>query len=604
MTTIVRDRYTLRHDPATGTLSIETGAGKRMAIAVQAAVNRPEAVDAGTAWTLAGRTTSARGERLMFNAARTVWNAKRLVVEAGADGIDVRVEVEGAGAIERVVIGAGFAASVPLQARSTLGHLTWAKRVWSRSWTGSPIAHKKVMNPQPNGFFEQEVAATISQRITSATTFGPEQFNTFFAPPLYAYVLDDAWCLGICAPPGQNRYHHFDYTVADGWGVELHYDGRTQVEGAWSSPTLRIAPCAGAEAGLAEYVGHLRATGCAPRQGNRTPDWARRPMLCGWGQQTVWTQIHESGAMPPIGSPVTSGASGYASQKAYGDIVAQAEAAGLPFGVLTIDAGWSACATIPLPDARLWSDLKGFIASEHAKGRRVLLWLGTWNPGGLEEALRMPHAPGVQDACDPTHPEFRRRLVEAITHCIAPSGLDADGFKLDYTGDLVRGAAYQPAAPGLWGMELMRDYVGLIHGAMRAAKADTVLETHCGNPYFADVSDYLRLNDIFTTDPDVRPMMDFRARMGRIANPFCALDTDNDPFISRDAWLEYMRHQPKIGVPSLYTLTHMSFPGADRKLEAVQAGDLAVVAQIWREYLEKEGLAPLGARAAGRGPSH
>jgi len=44
--------------------------------------------------------------------------------------------------------------------------------------TGSPPSFGTVLNPQPT--------LPGPQRVTCATTFGAETFNTFFAPPLYA----------------------------------------------------------------------------------------------------------------------------------------------------------------------------------------------------------------------------------------------------------------------------------------------------------------------------------------------------------------------------------------------------------------------------------
>jgi len=254
----------------------------------------------------------------------------------------------------------------------------------------------------------------------------------------------------------------------------------------------------------------------------------------------------------------------------------------LPYGTLTIDMGWSRCRTIPQPDERLWPDLKGFIERLHQKGKRVFLWLATWNPGGLHESLRMPHANGLGDCCDPTNPEFRSLLTEAVTQAISPHGLNADGFKIDFTGDLPRGD-YQPVGD-LWGLDLIHDYLSLIHDAMKAAKMDTVLETHCANPQFADVTEMIRLNDIFCLQEDVRPSMKFRAEMARIALPGLPLDADCDPFISCQAWMDYLRFQPQLGVPSLYSLTHMSFRSSNLPAEPITEREWDEIRTLWNTY--------------------
>lgn len=561
---------------------IRITAGERhLELACRCMVEPIDGSDAGSGW----EPVAVPGALLAWRARETCWEEKLLLVEADSHGISLRIRVRGRGRLSTVVFGAGNERGFPAEVGSTLGHLTWVRRDPVRSWTGSPLAHARVFNPQPDGYGEQELPAACAQRVTCATTFGPERFNTFFAPSLAAYVIDDAWCIGLVAQRGAAGFTHFDYQVGNGWGLVLHFDGQTEIDGEWTSPAIRIAPCHGVDDGLRELVSYLRAAGAAPAVGSPPPAWIRRPMLCTWGQQTAWTQLAESGSGLPLGSPVTPGAQGFASEEGCREIVRLAEAAGLPFGVLTIDAGWSACQCVPEPDCRLWSDLKGFIAEQHAKGRKVLLWLATWNVIGLPERWRMAHDMGLRDVADPTHPEFRQRLAAAIHACISPDGLDADGFKLDYTGDMPRGVGYRPAVPGRWGLDLIRDYVGLIHDAMKFVKSDAVLQTHCASPYLADLTECLRLNDIFSPRKDIVAMMAFRARMAAIANPEAAIDCDCDPFSDHAAWLEYVRHQPRIGVPSLYSLTHLGFPGPDGRLSRITAADLAEIAAIWHRYL-------------------
>ena len=563
---------------------METGRA-RLSLACQGAVGRADQLDAGTKWHFEQETVERGQTTWRFVADRTCWTQKQLAVVLTADEALFRLEVEGRGAIDRVTYFAGYPADLVAEPRATLNQLPWARRPWARAWSGSPRTFQKVSNPQPNAYEEQYLDAGVAQRITCATTFGPEVFNTFFAPPLYAYVFDQAICLGVVAPTEQSRFNHFDYVPAAGWGLELHYDGMTRVDGTWTSPAIRVAACDSAEKGLEAYAGHLRTCGCAPGTGAPTPDWAHQPIFCGWGQQTVWAHESEVGAATPsTGSPVTPGAGGYATQAAYELMVGLLEQHDIPYGTLTIDMGWSTCLTIPVPDADKWPDLKGFVERLHRQGKRVLLWLAAWNPGGLDAGLRMPHAPSLADCCDPSNPEFSRQLAEAVDRAVSPAGLGADGFKLDFSGDLPRGQGYSPAAD-TWGLSLLHRYVKLVHDAMKAAKDDTVLETHCASPHFADVTEMLRLNDIFCSREDVRPMMAFRARMARIALPGAAIDTDNDPFVSKAAWLDYLRFQPQLGVPSLYTLTHMSSAQQGLAPEALAASDMSEVSRIWHTYM-------------------
>lgn len=587
----------LEYAPASGQLRLDSDGGS-LVLACQGMVEGADGfagADPGTVWSRPEPTAEGGWA---FRALSTRWEEKLLLVGLDAGGLTLRLQVRGHGPVGNVVFAAGVPAGFPAESGSTLRHLAWARRERSRSWSGSPLLHRRVFNPQPDGYGEQELPATCGQRVTCATTFGPDRFNTFFAPPLQALIFDQSWCLGLESEPGQAGYTHLDYVVGAGWGLMLHFDGHTQVDGEWISPAIRIAPCRDAETGLRSFVRHLRATGRAPRRGSPPPDWIRRPILCTWGQQTVWAHQAERGVAPPFGSPATPGANGFASEAGCAEIVRLAEAADLPFGVLTIDAGWSSCQCIPEPDLMKWNDLKGFIAAQHAQGRRVLLWLAAWNATGLHASQRMPHDPGLPDLCDPTNPLFRARLRRAVEHCISPQGLDADGFKVDYTGDMPRGPGYHPDRPGLWGQDLLRSYLGLIHAAMKNAKEDSVLQTHCASPYFADLTECLRLNDVFGPQADVREAMGFRARMAVIANPEAAIDSDCDPFSDRDAWLEYLRFQIGLGAPSIHSLSHMDFPGADGSLQEIRPGDLAEVARLWQGYLERSG-GPLALVAGG-----
>ncbi|MEI8197009.1 MAG: hypothetical protein WCI73_14010, partial [Phycisphaerae bacterium] len=526
-----RPNFSFSYDPATGLLAFQSPQGL-LHLACQAHAAQPHDPDAGLAWSLLEQTENAEGVLWRFAAQQTVWTKKTLCVHIRQNDVLFWLELEGDAPIDTLTFFAGIPADKLNEPQSTLSHLSWARRNFARDWSGSPFSCAAVFNPQPDAFGEQQLPATVSQRITCATTFGPQVFNTFFAPPLYAYVLDDHFCLGLAAPIGQSRFTHFDYVATHGWGLQLHYDAMTRVAGSFKSPILRLAPCSQVEGGLADYVNYLRSSGLAPAPAS-APDWAYRPMFCGWGQQTVWNNQAQAGAVTDPGTPIIPGTGSYGNQAAYErmlDLLTQFQ---IPFGNLTIDMGWSPVTALPIPDSEGWTDLRGFIERLHKQGKKVLLWLGCWHTRGLDDKFKMVHDPGLADWCDPTNPEFMQRLGDHIQHAISPrgGGLNADGFKLDFTGDVPRGSGYRPCA-NLWGLDLVHHYVKFIHDAMKSAKADTVLETHCANPQFADLTEMLRLNDIFSNRTDINTRMAFRSCMARIANPCCPIDTDNDPFIS------------------------------------------------------------------------
>ena len=554
-------------------------------LALQGGVHMPDKPDFGTDWRLSRKSQRNNGRTIWrFTSNSTIWKRRWMDVEISSKEILFQLGVEGKGDIDTVAFFAGLNEKQMTQPSSTMKLLKWAHRDYVSTWTASPFSFRNVFNPQPNASEGQTLPCSCSQRISSATTFGPEIFNTFFAPPPYAYVLDNRWTIGLAASKGENNYNHFDYRVGAGWGIVLSYDGMTRVNGEWKSPCLRIAACDSWEHGISEYLDFLREKEFAPLPKAVTPPWAWRPVVCGWGQQTACATLASKGETLPWASPVLTGAMDYATQDFYEEFVRNLEKADLPYGILVIDAGWSPCFSLPHEDRKRWPDLRGFISRMHARDKRVLLWLATWNPKGLPVKFLMPHADGLKDCVDPSNPEFCSELGKSIHLLISPSGLDADGFKLDFTGDLPRGRGYEPSGNS-WGLEMMLDYVTLIHREMKAAKGDTVLETHCANPLFANVTEMLRLNDIFSIDEDICPMMEYRATLARLVNPLWPIDTDNDPFVSKKAWMKYMRKQVQIGVPSLYTLTHLSHALDGRSPEKITNQDIAEVRKIWRMYL-------------------
>jgi hypothetical protein len=432
--------------------------------------------------------------------------------------------------------------------------------------------------------------------VTAAVTFGPDRYDTFFSPGIFCFVLGDSGdsrfiSVGVCAPEGENHYHTFRYCGGEGFGFTLEYDGLPEVNGVFASPRLRIGFAPDRHSALRDYVTHLRQEGYVKfHAGKQIPDWWLMPIFCGWGQQVYWNRIASEGRSLPFGDASIEVESNLPSQDlslhnmctqaTYEEMVRLLDDARVPYGTIIIDAGWATSGTLPRVDTSKWLDMAGFIARLHEAGKKVLLWMCTWTTHDVPGALLMDHDPGLVDLPDPTKPEFARALTERITELLGPSGLNADGFKLDFTrAHSLKG--YRPNRP-IYGVEMLRHYVKTIYDAAKSAKPDALVETHCANPYFSDITDVLRLNDMFFETLDVNPLMRFRADMARIACPEWPIDCDNDPFYDRESWMSYMRFQPEIGIPSLYTVTHMSLSE-----DEVRPEDLREIASIWRSYIER-----------------
>src|SRR5688500_3509673 len=141
-----------------------------------------------------------------------------------------------------------------------------------------------------------------------------------------------------------------------------------------------------------------------------------------------------------------------------------------------------------------------------------------------------------------------------------------------------------PSGPGkrlygdLWGLELMKCYLGIIAEEAKRAKPDALIMTHTPHPYLAGVVDMIRLNDM-NKGQDIPAAMKHRARIAAIACPDALIDTDNWPITDRAAWRAYLPLQAELGVPSLYYSSHVDATGEPLELE-----DYQLIRQVWTAY--------------------
>jgi hypothetical protein len=295
------------------------------------------------------------------------------------------------------------------------------------------------------------------------------------------------------------------------------------------------------------------------------PDWWQTPIFCGWGEQ-CYLAASQGGRAPD-----------YARQDVYEDFLETLEARDVIPGIVVLDDKWQSTYGENRADETKWPDLRGFIAGQHARGRRVLLWLKAWDPEGLPLEECITNASDLPIACDPSTPAYEHRLRAAVRRMISAEGYDADGFKIDFTARI-------PAGPGLnihgdtWGLELMRLYLKILHSEAKRMKPDALIMTHTPHPYLEDVVDMIRLNDI-NSSRDINESMAHRARVAAIACPNLSIDTDDWPMPDKAAWRKYTRLQPQLGVPSLYYATHIDSTG-----EALDADDYALIRETWAQY--------------------
>jgi hypothetical protein len=492
-----------------------------------------------------------------LRARSSVWEAKTYRFVCSPRGFTYEVEVEGSGHLAEVDYFGGYYS----------GHLRWGSGFF---WSGQLFLLG--FNPEPNAREVNYFVPASGSTINLAGVPLPGRDNWFFtpAPFCFAFQMPSGWLgMGFETQAGENRFVEARYNGQDaGFYLSLSYEGHTAVNGCYRLPGVGFYFAPNEYQALVAHVGSLRAMGAVPpdpASAMAGPRWWQEPLFCGWGAQCALAQ-RDDGRAPD-----------YARQPLYDQFLHTLEAHDLRPGTVVIDDKWQITYGQNETDPDKWPDLSGFIAAQHAAGRRVLLWLKAWDPEGVPGQECITNAAGLPIAVDPTNPAYEARLRGSVRHMLSPQGYDADGFKLDFTARI-------PSGPGirlhsdLWGLELMKRYLEIIHDEAKATKPEALIIAHTTHPYLADVVDMIRLNDI-NVDRNVLAAMTHRARVARIACPEALIDADNWPIPNLATWREYVRLQPALGVPSLYYASHI-----DATQEPLEAEDYRLVHDIWMQY--------------------
>ncbi len=368
------------------------------------------------------------------------WESKRLVIDCFPDHLALWVEVEGAGRLTSVhLLG---------------GHQPGSSR-WNAGWCASDPRFTRLWNPEPAGWPRVQSPSEGSViDVLGGPLPGLRHWLFTPAPWFYAVAADTGSWLGLALAPaaGEHRFTAFHWDARpDGFNLRLAYEGMTEVHGRWRTPVLELRP------GATDPYQALAAAcaGATTEVARPRFDWWSRPLFCGWGQQ-----VFEAGS--------EGSAAALATQANYDRYLAQLAAHGLDPGTIVVDDRWQAAYGTNHPDAAKWPDMRGWIAARHEESRHVLLWLKAWDAEGLGPEHCVTDALGRPVAADPTSPAYRALLSETVERLLGPDGLDADGFKLDFTGRT-------PSGPGLsvhgdaWGAELLHELVALVDAGAAAS---------------------------------------------------------------------------------------------------------------------------------------
>jgi hypothetical protein len=562
------------------------------------------------------------GARITVKAVSSVWQEKELVFLCREDHLQAFVRVKGSGAITDCHLfggyysgglrfGSGFFLS-GARFRSVFNPEPWGseRRAISaseptlidvggsgalpgrRHWiftpapfcyalSQAPVAEAGTLRKASVGADQGGTPTELTQAAEATTGLAPAPAQPGTAPgarpagaaELEAQLPPGPWLtLGLVTKPGEHLFTAFHYDgMEDGFSLHLAYEGQTLVDGAFESPAVAFR--FGAQdpyEGLTRYVRFLEEQGLVDLSAQKgRPDWWSEPIVCGWG-----AQCH-------LGNLTKQRAPDLATQENYDKFMAALEAKGLKAGIVVIDDKWSATYGACEADTAKWPDLKGWIARRHSGGQKVLLWWKAWDAEGLPAQECVRNSAGLPITADPSNPAYEATLRKAVRLMLSAEGYNADGFKVDFS-------ARTPSGPALtrhgreWGAELLHKLLWILRDEAKKVKPDALVMTHTPNPYFAAVTDMIRLNDVNTGSPVVAQMT-HRARVARAACPNHLIDTDNWPMPGRAAWREYVRAQNDLGIPSLYFATDLD------SMEPMEDSDYAMLREVWAEARAKGG---------------
>ncbi|HEY3543347.1 MAG TPA: hypothetical protein VGK79_12475 [Gaiellaceae bacterium] len=475
----------------------------------------------------------------------TLWERAWLELRRSGEALEVHTCVRGSGALTDVRLLGGRSAI----AGAPLGRMLSGTRL-PTLFSPNPEDGAAPFRPAAEGAVTGVVGEGEPGR--ARWLFTPAPLYWALGPRAAVAPSDDSNWLdaGVMAPVGELRFPEVVWeAVAMGFSLRFDYDGRTRVDGEFRAPVLLLTPgVADPWSGLRRHRADLVARGCAAEPAPRDrPAWWNEPIFCGWGAQSHLER--ERGGL----------ARDYATQESYDAFLARLEEHGVVPGTVVLDDKWQATYGRNEPDTAKWPDLSGWIARRHERGQRVLLWWKAWDPEGLPPELCIRNADGAPVALDPNNPAAREELARIVAEMIG--GLDADGFKVDFTARTPSGRALQ-GHDGAWGIALLHELLRIVHDAAKAAKPDALVITHSPHPAFADVTDMIRLNDVVGGVGLVEQMA-FRADVVRAAVPELPIDTDDWRVPDKRQWREYLDLKRGIGVPSLYYASHIDATGEE-----------------------------------------
>ena len=388
---------------------------------------------------------------------------------------------------------------------------------------GSVFNADTLFNPNPlaHGTQYSVLSANVTVGSNSERWFSP-------APFCFPLKLKNGKWMSVSVAPTVDELDFSGFSNTPCFGGEcafsLDYTSEPEYEGNVHLPELVFRFNADSEFdALEKYTKGLVELGRVEDLVRQKADWWKGVMVCGWFAQ---------------------GGAQNCTQALYESHIAKYDELGIDWDMLTIDDFWGKEHGIWRVDEEKWPDLKGFIARQHEKGRRVLLWVCI-DPKGLPDDE--VYIDAGHRLLDPLNPKYIKRVYESFQYMFGSEddSLDADGIKLDFTGVVPRPGECK-CTKRLYGMRYLYELYKLFHDAAKRVKPDCLLDYQVANPHFAKFHDMTRLNDFFLPNDIALPVMETRAKIARSANFGAEIDTDHPDSV------EYYENSYKFGNMSLY----------------------------------------------------
>ncbi|MET9269505.1 hypothetical protein [Kribbella sp. NPDC003557] len=492
----------------------------------------------------------------------SVWESRVTTTRFLADRIEVQTTVTGSGRLTDVHLLGGR--------RTPRGFLPSGSRL-EQVYSPNPDHPSRVMR-------DAVEPATISVCGEGGEP-GIERWLFTPAPWCFAAAVSPGWVgFSVVAPVAEQNFTSYHYRpVTGGFSLQLDYEGHTTVDGTFTTPLLVIHLGGdSAEDVLVRHRQLLDAAGVVPARAAERPQWWSGTIFCGWGAQCALGVRTDQPPQP------------LATQANYDVFLETLASQGIVPETVVIDDKWQASYATCRPDPERWSDLAGWIAKRHAAGQRVLLWWKAWDYEGAPLDACITDASGEPVGLDADSPACVELIRDAVTYMLSADGLDADGFKIDFTARTPSGSSLRHSGTR-WGAALLHEQLRLVYDTAKQVKPDALVVTHTPDPAFLDVTDMIRLNDVLhdhTAGPGyVARHMTYRAGVVRSVVPELGVDTDGWMMPSHAEWRDYLRIQDSLGVPALYYVD-----GTDTDRYDFRTDDYDAVKDTWNRYRERRSI--------------